>query len=105
LVEGKDFYHPYKFVKFRKTHVEKMISVFTKYHTKINKYFFSDQGVYLQYLDSRIAERILLRLANKGVVCIPVHDSFIVQSKHKNLLKKFMIESYVYFVGKKPVVK
>lgn len=105
LVEGKDFYYAYKFVKFKKTHVERMISAFTKYHTKIRNYFFSDQGAYLQYLDSRIAERIMLTLAEDDIVCIPIHDSFIVQAIHKKVLKKAMIESYKFFVGKTPVVK
>lgn len=43
----------------------------------------SDKGVRLMHEDSEIAIRIIKACMRKGFVCLPVHDSFIVQLDHK----------------------
>ena len=48
-------------------------------HPKIKKYFGSGRGVKLQYTDSQIAEQVMLNLVRDNIVCLPVHDSFIVR--------------------------
>jgi len=47
-------------------------------HAPIAKYLGSGAGLGLQYLDSLLAEGILLDLAAQDIPAIPVHDSFIV---------------------------
>lgn len=41
----------------------------------------SDIGVYLQYLDSEIAVRVLVQLMELGITALPIHDSFCVQEE------------------------
>ena len=35
-------------------------------------------GLWFQYIDSQVAEKVMLGLLDKGISCLPVHDSFIV---------------------------
>lgn len=46
----------------------------------------SDKGVRLMRDDSEIAIRVMKACMKKGIVCLPVHDSFIVQEDHKDEL-------------------
>ena len=48
----------------------------------------------LQYLDSTIALRVLKRLLDLGIVCIPIHDSFVVQAQYKRELEDAMITAF-----------
>jgi hypothetical protein len=48
----------------------------------------------LQYLDSTNALRVLERLVRHNITCIPIHDSFIVQSRYKNDLKIAMRDAF-----------
>jgi len=50
-----------------------------KLHKPVERYLYSGIGVKLQYLDSQIAERVILRLLRINEVCLPIHDSFIVR--------------------------
>ncbi len=63
-------------------------------HPKISKYFATGIGIELQYLDSQIAEKVILRLARDNIVALPVHDSFIVRMSHINDLKDEMNKAY-----------
>jgi hypothetical protein len=50
-------------------------------HPVIGKALGSDIGVYLQYLDSEIAVRVLVQLMEQGITALPIHDSFCVQEE------------------------
>ena len=63
-------------------------------HPKIAKYFATGKGIELQYIDSQIAEKVMLRLARDNIVALPVHDSFIVRMSHINDLKEEMYKAY-----------
>ena len=63
-------------------------------HPKIAKYFATGIGIELQYLDSQIAKKVILRLARVNIVALPVHDSFIVRMSHINDLKDEMNKAY-----------
>ncbi len=59
----------------------------------------SGVGIKLQYIDSEIAERVMLKLAAKGIVCLPVHDSFIVMDSAQNDLLDAMRQTYHEVTG------
>lgn len=59
-------------------------------------------GLKLQRQDSEVAERVLLELLARDVVCLPIHDSFIVQAKHKPLLLQIMGDAYRDVTGFEP---
>lgn len=46
----------------------------------------SSYGRILQNADSHLANDILEKMIEKGIPCLPVHDSFIVQAKHLDIL-------------------
>lgn len=50
-----------------------------KKHRQVKHKFHSGVGLELQYVDSRIAEQVMLRFVEMDEVCLPVHDSFIVR--------------------------
>ncbi|MEC7370824.1 MAG: hypothetical protein VX709_16145 [Pseudomonadota bacterium] len=64
-------------------------------HIFISDDFYSDKGIYLQNIDSHIAEGVVLRMLKEhGAICLPVHDSFIVLQKHEEALRKVMEEEF-----------
>ncbi len=65
-----------------------------KRHAPIAKFFGSGIGVKLQFLDSKIAEQIMLHFLNLDEVCLPIHDSFIVRKGLANELCRAMQVAY-----------
>ena len=59
-------------------------------HHAIEDAFYSGQGLRLQYIDSQLAEQVMLHFANKGVPVLPVHDSFIIAAQHQQELVAVM---------------
>jgi len=92
-----------------KDELNRLIECFETMHAPIAKYFYKKQGLYLQNIDARIAERVInacmkegvvnLELAQKDIIkrdqfiVLSIHDSFRVQIKHSESLKRVMIES------------
>ena len=68
-------------------------------HSRIATYFNSGMGVYLQFRDSRIAERILKYFTKREIVCLCVHDSFIVDKKYLDELSEVMKSGYKNEMG------
>ena len=73
---------------------DKLKQAMSKHHGEIEGWFRSGKGIELQRIDSDIAEATLLALADQGVCCLPVHDSFIVPRSHENQLRDAMIQAY-----------
>ena len=63
-------------------------------HGDIRHHFKSGIGLYLQYIDSVVAERVVLHFVRKGEVCLPIHDSFVVRNGLLMKLEKVMKEEY-----------
>ena len=72
----------------------KLLDLIKKKHAPIAHRFESGYGLTLQYEDSQIAEQVLMDLLNQGIVCLPIHDSFIVQSIERTTLEKAMTKAY-----------
>ena len=63
-------------------------------HHVIKKYFYTGEGIRLQKIESDIAEDIMFNLIKyHQVVCLPVHDSFVVARRHLGLLVEQMNKS------------
>jgi len=80
-----------------------LVEMFKKAHKPIEKYLFSDAGIWLQNLDSRIMNSILMRLKDNGILGLSVHDSVIVQKEHEGILREIMIQEYETVMGFKPM--
>lgn len=72
-----------------------MMDAFELKHAPIKKYFCTGKGIYLQHLDSKLAEAIMLSFANQKTPCLPVHDSFIVDFGHILSLLQAMQDEFL----------
>jgi hypothetical protein len=72
----------------------KLIDRLKAAHPVIGNFFCSGAGLYLQRIDAQIMRNVLLKLAEKDIPCLPVHDSAIVQDFRANELKRAMQEAY-----------
>lgn len=74
-------------------------------HAPIKKYFNTGVGVDLQFHDSEMAQEVMLRLMERGEVCLPIHDSFIVRIQAAGLLLKTMHDVFQLRFSQSPGVK
>jgi len=56
-----------------------LIAALKERHRPIERFFHTGVGLRLQYMDSVMAGNVMRFLRKKGIVSVPVHDSFIVQ--------------------------
>jgi len=82
-----------------------MIEATVTAHEPVGGYFFSGVGLRLQCLDSQIASDVLDHFADREVLVIPVHDSFIVQERHRLELAGVMSDAYERYMGRRCPVK
>jgi len=86
--EGKD---PIPSVKLKK-----LILAFEKMHMPIRGYFYKGWGITLQNIDAKIAANVMMscmmlnRRQFEVIVVLPIHDSFIVQQRHEDMLRRYM---------------
>ncbi len=67
-----------------------LIEDIKKRHRPVAQYFHNDWGAKLMNIDSGMAEQVLLDLLGKGIIALPIHDSFIVQKRHHGQLQDAM---------------
>jgi len=84
---------------------KKLINKFCKKNRRIDEYFLTGEGLRLQNKDSEIAHSILMHFAERGILVLCVHDSFIIEKKHEKELKRKMKEFYYAKMGFQPVIK
>lgn len=72
----------------------RLIEALKACHSEIAGSLHTGMGTRLQFLDSLMAERVLLALQRHGVVGLPVHDSFIVPERHNDLTRQTMAEAF-----------
>jgi hypothetical protein len=71
-----------------------LIKEMKKRHAAVGGYFHTGVGLSLQNQDAAMAEFVLKRLLKRGIVALPVHDSFLVQERHAGDLKEAMNASF-----------
>jgi hypothetical protein len=82
--------------------IYRMMDTVRTVHRPIAKHVFSDAGIWLQNLDSHIMNGILMRLMERGILGLPVHDSVIVQREHEEVLREIMMREYEIVMGFRP---
>ena len=70
-----------------------------RHHHPIAHHIATGGGARLQRIDSEIAERVMLDLMQRGIVAIPIHDSFLVQNVHEDELSTAMREASTCVLG------
>ena len=63
-------------------------------HHAIADAFYTGQGLRLQFIDSQLAEQIMLHFARKDIPALPVHDSFIICADYQNKLIDVMKRAF-----------
>ena len=71
-----------------------LIREMKKRHAAVRDYFHTGIGLSLQNEDAAMAEYVLKRLLKRGIVALPIHDSFVVQDRHFDHLKEAMDDSF-----------
>jgi hypothetical protein len=84
--------------------IERMVARFDAAHDRINRYFCSDIGLKLQYLDSQITSDILDYFLEREIPVLPIHDSYIVAEQYGNELYEVMRDKYRDRMGFNPII-
>lgn len=82
-----------------------MMENFKARHAPIKKYLFSGAGIDLQNTDSRIMEKIMIKLHVQGIASLPIHDSAIVEEQYGELLQEIMVQVYEEEMNFSPKLK
>ena len=84
-----------------------LFDLFWERHKDVYRLLFKGETwAKLQYLDSTIALRVLKLLLSNNIVCIPIHDSFIVQKQHEVALRAAMQTAFKSLFPKiEPMIK
>ena len=77
----------------------KLLARIKERHAPIAKYLSSGFGLTLQYIDSQIAERVMLLLLEQDITCLPVHDSFIGPLHQRAVIEEAMAKAYQERLG------
>ncbi len=79
--------------------LEELELAINRKHYLVADYFYTGIGLELMNYDSIIADSVMLELANEDITCLPIHDSFIVQSSYSNELIVAMRKAYHVHIG------
>ncbi|MDA7583908.1 hypothetical protein N8739_01530 [Luminiphilus sp.] len=56
-------------------------------------------GLQAQYIDSEVAERVMLRMMEQDVVVLPIHDSFCIRLGYRQSLEIVMKDVFAELIG------
>ena len=107
LINDEDdvFVIPKKALKLLKVTEEQFNSLLTDKHPLIAEQLNSGVGLKAQYIDSQIAEAVMLELMKEDIVVLPVHDSFIVPAGYQSALEASMNYHFNQLTGSSSIVE
>jgi hypothetical protein len=73
--------------------------LFQKTHPVVYKRLADGIGLESQFVDSQIAESVMLKMFRDGIVCLPIHDSFLVPSGYHQVLSSVMKDTFREITG------
>lgn len=86
--------------------VAQLLDQIEQKHSAIAGMFYNKGfGLTLQNTDAWIAERVMKKLMEQGIVCLPIHDSFVVSKNHEADLRCAMNDSFYEVFKVKPIIK
>lgn len=77
----------------------KLKKLILKRHPPLKAVLGKGVGLGFQYIDSQIAEIVMLDLLDKGITCLPVHDSFVVPRHQGQELANAMNKAFAAVMG------
>lgn len=79
--------------------VRNLWDTFLKKYPLVKNFLGKDYGIKAQFVDSQVAEKVLLTFTNLRIPVLCIHDSFIVQEEHAELLDRTIKTSFLEIVG------
>lgn len=84
---------------------EDVLTVIEETHPAICEHFHKRElGLQLQQLDSLIAAGVMDDMCKSNIVCLPIHDSFIVATEHEQALHNSMSKWWEYHFNHLPKI-
>jgi len=84
---------------YNKETLEKLLNAFIDKHPYLDDSLCSDQGIRLMNVDSNITTHIINQFVSLDIPILPIHDSYIVKTKDRELLKSAMSVACIEIVG------
>ena len=88
--------HP-GFVQTASRQAQRLLDAIIAKHAPISQMFFTGVGLALQRLDSDIAEGVMKEMRHRGIVVLPVHDSFLAPASKATELEAVMVDEAAKF--------
>ena len=88
-----------KYKGYKKKSLEKLLDAFIHKYPFLEDILCSDQGIRLMNVDSNITTHIINQFVSLGIPILPIHDSYIVKTKDRELLKSAMSVACIEIVG------
>lgn len=82
----------YEFLKQRLAEIK-------AHHPEISDCLNKSKGIYAQYYDSQIASAVISEMTHKKIPVLCVHDSFICEFMHENVLKDAMTNAFIEVIN------
>ena len=84
---------------------ERLIRAFNETHPLLRDKIASGEGIRGQFVDSRVAERILLKGIEIGLCILPIHDGFITTKGDEFVLEHLMNDAFREITGRTAKLK
>jgi hypothetical protein len=85
--------------------LSKIRQILFRKHPLLKQLYRSGTGLELQFVDSQIAEKVMLSLMERSIPCMPVHDSFLVPRHQVSELTSTMKSAFEAVTGHSPALK
>lgn len=88
-----------------KAYLKQMVRVIHEHYSHLSDWFFTGQGLMLQFYDSEVCFRVIEEFIRRRRIVLTIHDSFIVAKEDQGLLEETLRDSYQYVIGKLPILR
>jgi hypothetical protein len=105
LIKKKKLKIPKEFGRLEDKYLDPLIDKLIEKHKGIKDFIFTDKNVgsILQYIDSQIAEKVMLYFALKCIPVLPIHDSFRIDARLfdelRTVMHRVIYENFGRFIG------
>ena len=84
---------------FPNAKIQNVVEDITKQHNSVSHLFYTRPGFKILFIESEILISVLLKLIDKGIVALPVHDAVIIPETAKDVAVQVMEETFSELTG------
>ena len=96
---NKNYNKEYRLLKKYGLTYKQVVDAIKRVHSPIAKYIHSNMSHALMFIESNIMEDILMEMAYRGILGLPLHDSIITQRGNEDLIKEILRRTYKKHTG------